>query len=84
MKKRIICMLLCIVMCLSTVLTFAGCSMGNSGSDAFVIMTESLDGLFNPFFRCPMDAWPSGLRHLPAKEESGKCRSAGSNPVASA
>lgn len=42
------------------------------------------DGLFNPFFRCPMDAWPSGLRHLPAKEESGKCRSAGSNPVASA
>ena len=50
MTKRIICMLLCVVMCLSMTLSLAGCSTGNSGSDAFVIMTENLDGLFNPFF----------------------------------
>ena len=37
-------------MCLSMTLAFTGCSNGNSGSDAFVIMTENLDGLFNPFF----------------------------------
>ncbi len=43
-------MLLCVAMCLSTALTFAGCSTGNSDSNAFVIMTENLDGLFNPFF----------------------------------
>lgn len=27
-----------------------GCSGGSSNADAFVIMTEQLDGLFNPFF----------------------------------
>ena len=46
MKKRIISCILCIVMCLTAV--FTGC--GGSKSDAFVIMTEQLDGLFNPFF----------------------------------
>ena len=50
MKKRIICLLLCIVMCATMALTLAGCSSGDSDSDAFVIMTENLDGLFNPFF----------------------------------
>ena len=50
MKKRIICMLLCVLMCLSSALTLTSCSTGDSGSDAFVIMTETLDGLFNPFF----------------------------------
>lgn len=43
-------MLLSFVMLFSSVLTLAGCTAGNSGSDAFVIMTENLDGLFNPFF----------------------------------
>ena len=43
-------MLLCIVMCFSASVTLTGCATGNSGTDAFVIMTESLDGLFNPFF----------------------------------
>ena len=43
-------MLLCVVMCLSSMLTLTGCSTGEDGSGAFVIMTESLDGLFNPFF----------------------------------
>ena len=37
-------------MCLSSTLALTGCSMNGSGTDAFVIMTESLDGLFNPFF----------------------------------
>ena len=50
MTKKIICMLLCIAMCLPMALSLTGCSNGNSGSDAFVIMTENLDGLFNPFF----------------------------------
>ena len=49
MKKRIICLLLAVVMCLSATATLTGCTMG-SGDEAFVIMTENLDGLFNPFF----------------------------------
>ncbi len=58
MKKRIISLILCTAMVLGSVLSFAGCGNGGdtpggqSGSktDAFVIMTEQLDGLFNPFF----------------------------------
>ena len=50
MRKRIICMLLCVAMCLSSALTLTSCSTGEDGSGAFVIMTETLDGLFNPFF----------------------------------
>ncbi len=48
MKTKILSLLLCAVMCLGVL---AGCS-GNKGGDvdAFVIMTEQLDGLFNPFF----------------------------------
>ena len=46
MKKRILAMILCIAMCASVL---AGCGGGGS-ADAFVIMTEQLDGLFNPFF----------------------------------
>ncbi len=52
MKKRILALVLCIVMCLSTVALFSGCG-GKSGSktpDALVLMSEELDGLFNPFF----------------------------------
>ena len=49
MKKRILAMILCIVMCMGVASMFAGCS-GSSKADAFVIMTEQLDGLFNPFF----------------------------------
>ncbi len=57
MKKRSIAMILCIIMCLGMASMFTGCK--NEGSkdpsnaakpDAFVIMTEQLDGLFNPFF----------------------------------
>jgi len=49
MKKRIISLLLCIVMCLSMVSMLSGCKKENK-VDAFVIMTELLDGLFNPFY----------------------------------
>ncbi len=48
MKKRILSMLLCICMCLGMAAAFAGC--GGAGTDAFVIMTDQLDGLFNPYF----------------------------------
>ena len=45
--KKIICMILCLAMCLGMASTLSGCG---SNADAFVIMTEQLDGLFNPFF----------------------------------
>ncbi len=48
MKKRILSLLLCVAMMLSMVAMLAGCS--GSGDKAFVIMTDSLDGLFNPFY----------------------------------
>jgi len=47
MKKRILSLLLCAAMCLGMGAAFTGCS---GGKDAFVIMTEQLDGLFNPFY----------------------------------
>ena len=54
MKKRILALLLCVVMCLSTVVLFSSCGGNNGGKtekpDAFVIMSEDFDGNFNPFF----------------------------------
>ena len=41
-------MLLCISMMLGIMTVLSGC--GGSGDQAFVIMTDNLDGLFNPFF----------------------------------
>ena len=49
MKKRILSVALCLALCLGMVASLAGCSKG-SNVDALVIMTEQLDGLFNPFF----------------------------------
>ena len=51
MSKKILSVVLALVMCLGTVSLFASCG-GGTGSkpDALVIMTEELDGLFNPFF----------------------------------
>ena len=42
-------MLLALITCFTATLSLSGCVMG-SGDEAFVIMTENLDGLFNPFF----------------------------------
>ncbi len=49
MTKKILSLLLCLALCLSMVATLSGCT-GGKKSDAFVIMTENLDGLFNPFY----------------------------------
>jgi peptide/nickel transport system substrate-binding protein len=53
MKKRIISLLLLVAMTVGLLSAFVGCKgNGNGGSktDALVIMTEQLDGIFNPFF----------------------------------
>ena len=51
MKKRILSLFLCALMLLSTLGCFAGCKKEQAGKkpDALVIMSEELDGLFNPF-----------------------------------
>ncbi len=48
MKSKIISLLLCIVMMFSITSVLTACS--GSGNQAFVIMTDNLDGLFNPFY----------------------------------
>ena len=76
MKRRILALVLSIAMCVGLM---TGCG-GNGGAggkkDAFVIMTEQLDGLFNPFF---YTAAPDGtivsmtqISMLGAKYENGK------------
>ena len=51
MKKRILALVLVVAMCLSMGSMFTGCKdKGGKNVDAFVIMTEPLDGLFNPFY----------------------------------
>lgn len=75
MKKRILALTLSIAMCLGLLV---GCG-GNGGKrDAFVIMTEQLDGLFNPFF---YTAAPDGtivsmtqISMLGAKYEDGEVK----------
>lgn len=47
-KKKIISIVLIISLIAGMILTFKNCA--NDEVDAFVIMTEQLDGLFNPFF----------------------------------
>ncbi|MBQ2981774.1 MAG: hypothetical protein IJD58_06570 [Lachnospiraceae bacterium] len=48
MKKKIISLILCLAMCVGTMSAFTGCK--DKKADAFVVMTDQLDGLFNPFF----------------------------------
>ncbi len=48
MIKRIISLFLCLALCIGMLSSLTGCGAG--GTDALVIMTEQLDGLFNPFF----------------------------------
>ena len=47
MKRRILALILSISMCVGLLV---GCGGSGAKKDAFVIMTEQLDGLFNPFF----------------------------------
>ena len=49
MTKKILSLILCLALCLSMGATLTACG-GDKKTDAFVIMTEQLDGLFNPFF----------------------------------
>ena len=46
--KKIIALVLCFAICLSMAAGLAGCK--SQKTDALVIMSEQLDGLFNPFF----------------------------------
>jgi len=48
MNKKILSLVLCLALCCGMAATFSGC--GGGSVDAFVIMTDQLDGLFNPFF----------------------------------
>ena len=48
MTKKILSLILCIVMCVSMLSVLGSCKKNKA--DAFVIMTEELDGLFNPFY----------------------------------
>ncbi len=51
MKNRLISLVLCLAMCLSAAGVLVGCGgSGGSTPDALVIMTDALDGVFNPFF----------------------------------
>ena len=50
MKKKILAIVLCLSMCIGMAGMFTGCGSDAEKVDAFVIMTEQLDGLFNPFF----------------------------------
>ncbi len=51
MKKRILCLILMLTLCVGTVGIFSACGNDKeSKPDSLVIMTDVLDGLFNPFF----------------------------------
>ena len=51
MKRKIISLLLLVALCVSSAFTFVSCGDDPAEkTDALVIMTENLDGLFNPFF----------------------------------
>ncbi|MBR3895219.1 MAG: hypothetical protein IKJ35_08775 [Clostridia bacterium] len=51
--RRIISILLCAAMCLGALVSFSACSSCKNttkNTDALVIMSEDMDGLFNPFY----------------------------------
>ena len=50
MKKRIISLVLAILMLAGMVGMFSSCGSSSGENDTFVIMSEELDGLFNPFY----------------------------------
>ena len=50
MSKRILSLMLAAVMLFGVLASTTACNKSGSAPDALVIMTEDLDGLFNPFF----------------------------------
>ncbi len=54
MRKRILTLVLALVLCFGTIAVLASCGDANGNNskkpDYLVIMTEELDGLFNPFY----------------------------------
>ena len=50
MNKRILSLLLCAFMLLGTPSVLSACSPKNGRPDALVVMTDALDGVFNPFY----------------------------------
>ena len=50
MNKKILSALLAAVMLLGTLGVLGGCGQKNARPDALVIMTDALDGVFNPFY----------------------------------
>ncbi len=53
MKTRILSLILCLALCLSALAIFSACGKDKENTtkpDALVVMTEELDGLFNPFY----------------------------------
>ena len=49
MKKKVIAIIVCIALVIGSIVAFKSCKK-ETKPDAFVIMTDQLDGLFNPFF----------------------------------
>ncbi len=50
MKKRLLSLTMCLVMLFLASATLIGCSCGGKKPEALVIMSDELDGLFNPFY----------------------------------
>ena len=50
MKRKVLSLILCLALCLGMTSVFTGCGGGGGKTDALVVQTEQLDGLFNPFF----------------------------------
>ncbi len=59
MKKKLLSLILCLSLCLGVIFPLVSCSDGEPGTggtggnkkpDALVLMSDELDGLFNPFF----------------------------------
>ena len=51
MKLKLLSLLLCVVICAGAMASLAGCSGGSADKpEAFVVMIDEPDGLFNPFF----------------------------------
>ncbi len=50
MNKKILSLLLCATMLLSSLCVLSACSQKSGRPDALVVMTDALDGVFNPFY----------------------------------